>query len=82
MLCFRMFNLDLQSERLDPDRKYVCRMVRELAQLGDDCIHKAWTADAAALTRAGVRLGDTYPSPIVDHPSARARAFATYEGLP
>lgn len=77
-----MFSLVLHGDRLDPERKYACRRVRELAQLGNDCIHKAWTADATALTRAGVRLGDTYPSPIVDHTSARARAFATYEGPP
>jgi deoxyribodipyrimidine photo-lyase len=33
------------------------------------------------LAGAGVRLGDTYPVPIVDHATARARALGAYETL-
>jgi deoxyribodipyrimidine photo-lyase len=33
------------------------------------------------LARAGVRLGETYPKPIVDHGKARERALAAYYGL-
>lgn len=76
------FNLVLQGDRFDPNGFYIRRSIAELAQLGNDCIQMPWTADEAALTRAGVRLGDTYPRPIVDHAAARARALAIYERLP
>ncbi|HCW49135.1 MAG TPA: deoxyribodipyrimidine photolyase, partial [Brevundimonas sp.] len=34
-----------------------------------------WPAPAAVLAEAGIRLGRTYPRPIVDHAAARARAL-------
>ena len=38
-----------------------------------------WQAPAAVLERAGVRLGETYPCPIVDHGEARRRALAAFD---
>ena len=31
--------------------------------------------------KAGVRLGETYPEPIVDHGMARKRALAAYDEI-
>ncbi|WP_249123589.1 MULTISPECIES: deoxyribodipyrimidine photo-lyase [unclassified Bradyrhizobium] len=75
---FRIFNPVLQGEKFDPDGVYVTRWVPELAQLPRKLIHQPWNATPLELASAGVRLGDTYPEPIVDHPAARARALAAY----
>jgi deoxyribodipyrimidine photo-lyase len=55
--------------------------VPELARLDPAWIHKPWQAPAEVLARAGVRLGETYPRPIVDHALARRRALDAYQSL-
>ena len=72
---FRIFNPVLQGRRFDPDGAYVRRWVPELARLPADCIHEPWTAPGAVLAQAGVRLGEEYPHPIVDHGQAREAAL-------
>ena len=75
---FRIFNPALQGEKFDPDGDYVRRWVPELGRLEAAHIHAPWRAPVDALARAGVRLGATYPAPIVDHDAARARALAAF----
>jgi deoxyribodipyrimidine photo-lyase len=75
---FRIFNPTAQGERFDPGGGYVRRWVPELKGLPDKLIHQPWSADPEALAAAKVRLGETYPRPIVDHAKARARALAAY----
>ncbi len=75
---FRVFNPVLQGEKFDPEGGYVRRWIPELAGLPDAFIHQPWQAPADMLDRAGVRLGETYPAPIVDHKAARARALAAF----
>lgn len=75
---FRIFNPILQGEKFDPDGDYVRRWVPELVHLPAKLIHKPWTATPIELASAGVRLGQTYPEPIVDHGQARQRALAAY----
>lgn len=79
---FRIFNPFLQGEKYDPDGIYVRRFVPELARLPTRWIHRPWTAPAQALSEAGVKLGVTYPRPIIDHDLARARALEALAGLP
>lgn len=57
------------------------RWLPELAQLLSDVAHKPWSAEASVLAEAGVRLGKTYPLPMVDHQQARSRALAVYAAL-
>jgi deoxyribodipyrimidine photo-lyase len=78
---FRIFNPVLQGEKFDPDGAYVRRWVPELEGLPDRWIHRPWQAPPLELSAAGVRLGATYPAPIVDHALARARALAALETL-
>lgn len=78
---FRVFNPVLQGEKFDPDGAYVRANLPELARLPAALIHKPWTADRASLERAGIRLGSTYPLPMVDHAAARQRALLAFEQI-
>ena len=70
---FRVFNPVTQGQKLDPEGEYVRRWVPELARLPARYIHAPWQAPDAVLRAAGVRLGENYPRPIVDHAEARQR---------
>jgi deoxyribodipyrimidine photo-lyase len=76
---FRIFNPVLQGEKFDPAGAYVRRWAPELARLPDAWIHKPWAAPAPVLARAGVRLGETWPRPVVDHARARERALEAFQ---
>jgi deoxyribodipyrimidine photo-lyase len=76
---FRIFNPVLQGEKFDPDGAYVRRWVPELATLPARYIHRPWEAPRDILFHASVKLGETYPVPVVEHEHARRRALAAYE---
>jgi deoxyribodipyrimidine photo-lyase len=78
---FRVFNPVTQARRFDPGGGYVRRWVPELADVDTRWIHAPWEADPADLAAAGVRLGDTYPAPLVDHAAARERTLAAYQAV-
>lgn len=79
---FRVFNPVLQGLKFDPDGAYVRRWVPEIAQLPLPLLFKPWDAPAAVLQAAGVRLGLTYPHPIVELGVGRERALAAFAELP
>ncbi len=78
---FRIFAPVTQGEKFDGAGRYVRRWVPELAKLPDKFLHAPWTAPANVLDYAGVRLGDNYPRPVVDHATARAEALAAFKTL-
>jgi deoxyribodipyrimidine photo-lyase len=78
---FRVFNPTTQGERFDPRGDYVRRWIPELAALPDRWIHRPWQAPPLELAAAGVRLGETYPLPVIDHTAARERALAAFAAL-
>jgi deoxyribodipyrimidine photo-lyase len=78
---FRIFNPVLQGEAFDPDGAYVGRFVPELAGLPARFIHRPWAAPDAVLAAAGIRLGTTYPHPVVDLQASRRRALAAYDAV-
>ncbi|WP_224784616.1 cryptochrome/photolyase family protein [Marinihelvus fidelis] len=78
---FRIFNPMLQGEKFDAEGDYVRRWVPELADLPAKHIHTPWEAPAAVLREAGVRLGETYPEPVIDHKAGRERALAALAQL-
>ncbi len=78
---FRIFNPMTQGRKFDPDGTYVRRWCPELAKLDDNFVHAPFKASQDALEAAGVRLGETYPQPIVDHAQARAAALDGYEAV-
>jgi len=76
---FRIFNPVLQGKKFDSGGDYVRRFVPELAKLPDAYIHAPWEAPENVLGHAGVKLGDTYPLPIIDLMEGRDRALASYK---
>jgi deoxyribodipyrimidine photo-lyase len=78
---YRIFNPVLQAEKFDPERKYLRQWLPELASLPDKWIHQPWTAPASELARANVKLGVTYPKPIVDLKQSRMIALGAYEQM-
>lgn len=78
---FRVFNPILQGLKFDPGGEYVRRWVPELGHLDVKWLFKPWEAPDADLERAGIRLGQTYPRPLVDHAEARAAALQAFDQL-
>lgn len=78
---FRIFNPITQGEKFDSDGNYVAKWVPELADMPAKYIHSPWAAPTAVLDEAGVRLGDNYPEPVVDHKEARTKALNAFERL-
>lgn len=75
---FRIFNPVSQSRKFDPQGRFIRRYLPQLAALPDAALHAPWLATPLELQAAGVKLGDDYPHPIVDHDSARARTLERY----
>jgi deoxyribodipyrimidine photo-lyase len=78
---FRIFNPVTQGERFDTKGDYVKKWVPELKDLDSKYIHKPWEATAMDLTLANIKLGDTYPKPIVNLKTSRARALDAYKHI-
>ncbi len=75
---FRIFNPLSQSENFDPQGKFIRRYLPQLARLPAPAIHAPWRCTALERQGAGVKLGENYPAPIVDHNDARALTLARY----
>jgi deoxyribodipyrimidine photo-lyase len=75
---FRIFNPVTQSEKFDPDGRFIKRYLPQLAKLPAKWIHAPWLAGAERLAAFGVVLGGNYPEPIVDHAQARERTLTRY----
>ena len=75
---FRIFNPVSQSEKFDPQGKFIRRYLPQLAGLSDKSIHAPWAAPAMERLSAGVELGRDYPHPVVDHALAREKTLERY----
>jgi deoxyribodipyrimidine photo-lyase len=75
---FRVFAPVLQGVKFDPQGRYVREWLPELRKLSSEYIHSPWEAPATDLATAGVRLGVTYPHPVVDHGTARRDALEAW----
>lgn len=78
---FRVFNPVLQGRRFDPGGDYVRRWVPELAALPAEHVHAPHLATPTVLEAAGVRIGATYPAPIVDLKKSRQQALDAYRAM-
>ncbi len=69
-----------QSQRFDPDGRFIRQWLPELASLSDKAIHDphAGSKGQASLFGGGV----DYPKPIVDLRASRQRALDAFKNLP
>ncbi len=75
---FRIFNPVTQSERFDPQGKFIRRYVPELHNVPDKYIHAPWTMPMEIQANCGMLIGRDYPIPVVDHAEARQRTLARF----
>jgi deoxyribodipyrimidine photo-lyase len=75
---FRIINPIAQSEKFDPDGRFIKRYLPHLAALSAKSIHAPWLASPLELLQADVRLGDNQPHPLVDHAEARTQTLTRY----
>ncbi|XP_009274245.1 PREDICTED: cryptochrome DASH-like [Aptenodytes forsteri] len=64
----RKFNMIKQGLDYDRNGDYVRLWVPELQGIKGADIHTPWALNSAALSQAGVALGETYPQPVVTAP--------------
>jgi deoxyribodipyrimidine photo-lyase len=73
---FRIFNPISQSEKFDPDGSFIRKYLPELASWGIKQLHQPSTAQTPSLFDQPLFNTKTaYPSAIVEHSAARARAL-------
>jgi deoxyribodipyrimidine photo-lyase len=75
---FRIFNPITQSQKFDTEGKFIRRYCPELVGLSNKSIHAPWLAGAIELEAANIRLGNSYPLPVVDHAQARLDTLLRY----
>lgn len=76
---FRIFNPVTQSEKFDPQGKFIRRYVPELTGCSDKEIHAPWLMPPDRQRALGIGLGRDYPRPVVDHATQRTLALALYK---
>ena len=75
---FRIFNPVTQSERFDPQGKFIRRYLPQLKDVPDKFIHAPWMLPPLEQQACGVVIGRDYPAPVVDHATQRLAALALY----
>jgi deoxyribodipyrimidine photo-lyase len=78
---FRIFNPITQSEKFAGDGNYIRKWVPELKWLPTVYLHAPWKATESILKDANLRLGKTYPKPMVNHMIARETALEAYQRM-
>lgn len=75
---FRVFNPITQSKRFDSAGNYIRRWLPELSTIPAQYIHTPWKMPLEVQQDCGCRIGIQYPSPLVEHATARQRTLAVY----
>ena len=77
---FRIFNPVSQSQRFDPDGRFIRQWLPELASLSDKAIHDPHAGSKGQASLFGASVD--YPKPIVDLRASRQRALDAFKNLP
>lgn len=78
---FRIFNPVTQSEKFDPEGRFIRCHVPELAACPDKFIHAPWKLPPGEQHRCGMVIGRDYPAPIVDHALARVKTLEMFRSV-
>jgi deoxyribodipyrimidine photo-lyase len=76
---FRIFNPVLQGRRFDGDGAWVRRWVPELRDVPDRYVHEPWAMPDEVQADVRVRIGETYPQPVIGLQEGRDRALAAFD---
>ena len=76
---FRIFNPITQSEKFDGAGKFIRKYVPELAACDDKEIHAPWLIPSLRQEMLNIKIGKTYPCPVVDHATQRNLALSLYK---
>jgi deoxyribodipyrimidine photo-lyase len=77
---FRIFNPSRQSERFDPDGKFIKHYLPAFAKVDAKLLHAPWE-NSTKLAAVGVKLGVDYPRPVVDHATQRDACLAMFKKI-
>lgn len=75
---FRIFNPVMQSQKFDPQGRFIRLYLPELERVPTRHIHAPWLMSAGEQAACGVIIGRDYPRPIVDHAQARKITLELY----
>jgi len=78
---FRVFNPTLQSEKFDPDGKFIKKYVTELELLNKKEIHEPSVFFNKNIDNFPIKLGRDYPLPIVNHAEQKAKVIALFKAI-
>lgn len=78
---FRIFNPVTQGQKFDPEGLYTRRYVPELKNIPNKYLFNLWDAPAIILKEGNIKLGETYPKPIVDLKKSREEALEAFQSL-
>lgn len=78
---FRIFNPVTQSQKFDPDGRFIRRYLPELARVPDRHIHFPSAMKPSEWQACGLKSGVDYPLPVVDHGIARERTLLRFHSL-
>ena len=78
---FRIFNPVMQGQKFDPNGEYVRQYIPEISTLPNKYLFNPWEASDEILKKASIKLGSTYPFPIVDLKESRELALLAFQSL-
>ena len=78
---FRIFNPLLQSEKFDPDGKFIKKYVPELELLNKKEIHQPSVFFDKSPNDFPIKLGLDYPFPIVNHADQKPKIMALFKNV-
>jgi len=75
---FRIFNPITQSEKFDPEGKFIKKYLPQFKDWPSKALHAPWLAAPKGETFKGLQMGKDYPMPIIDHAKARESTLKRY----
>lgn len=75
---FRIFNPTAQSQKFDPEGKFIKRYVKELNDIPKEYIHEPYRYMKQLKSQYGIDIENLYSKPMVDHKIQRLRAIEMF----
>ena len=76
---FRIFNPITQSQKFDKDGEYIRKYVPELSKLPNKYLFEPYVTPDDILKKCNIKMGETYPMPVVDLKESRKKALDCFK---